>query len=127
MNTAVKHLQDQAVVTSPRRQSQQQTPKKVLIKKEVRRAKKDLYSITNLGISLMVGVFLIVMVQLALDARLNAIHYETQMLKFEMEQQSVKNEELYSKIAELSTYSRAMEISKANGLKTQGNIVFIGE
>ena len=47
--------------------------------------------------------------------------------KLEIDQQTVVNEELYSKISELSTYSRAMEVAKNNGLSTYENTITIGE
>ncbi|HAX72900.1 MAG TPA: cell division protein FtsL, partial [Firmicutes bacterium] len=65
--------------------------------------------------------------QLYLDAKINKLHYETETMKLNIDKQSVMNEELYAKIAELSTYTRAMEIAKENGLETFNNIISLGE
>ena len=65
--------------------------------------------------------------QLYLDAQINEIHYRVEKKKLEIDQQTVVNEELYSKISELSTYSRAMEVAKNNGLSTYENTITIGE
>ena len=126
MSAVVKQVQPEQMPVV--RQEQFKKPKtRTLIKRQVRRETKELYSMTNLAIGLIAGIFLIVVVQLWVDARINALHYEVENLKFEMETQNVANEELYSKIAELSTYSRAMQIANEHELKTQGNIVYIGE
>ncbi len=101
-------------------------PKKVIKKKAVRRH-KGFYNFTNLAIIAGIGVFGIVGGQLYLDAQINQMHYQTEALKLKIANQTVVNEELYSKIAELSTYTRAMEIAKQNGLSTHQNIISIGE
>ncbi len=126
MSVAVKQVQHEQV-HSPNQSPVKKTQKRLLIKRQVRRETKTLYSGKNLMIGLIAGVVLIVMGQLYLDAQVNAMHYKVENLKFEMNTQNVANEELYSKIAELSTYSRAMEIANEYGLKTQGNIIYIGE
>ncbi len=101
-------------------------PKKVIKKKAVKR-KRGLYNFTNLAIVAGIGIFAIVGGQLYLDAQINQMHYQTEALKLKIANQTVVNEELYSKIAELSTYTRAMEIAKENGLSTYENIISIGE
>ena len=101
-------------------------PKKVIKKKTVKR-KRRLYNFTNLAIVVGIGGIAIVGGQLYLDAQINQMHYQTEALKLRIANQTVVNEELYSKIAELSTYTRAMEIAKENGLSTYENIISIGE
>lgn len=117
MNTAVKQLEQVEVSHSSRQ----------IKRTVVKRKKKGLYNFTNLAILTAVGSFCLVGGRLYLDAQINQIHYETEALKLKISNQTVVNEELYSKIAELSTYSRAMEIAKQNGLSTYNNIVNIGE
>lgn len=104
-----------------------QQPNRVIKKRQVQRKKKRLYNFTNLAILTAIGCFMIVGGQLYLDSQINQIHYQTEALKLEIANQTVMNEELYSKIAELSTYTRAMKIAKENGLSTHENIVSIGE
>ena len=63
--------------------------------------KKGLYSLQGLiGIS-SVLVFMLLIGQLYLDAQINEIHYRVEKKKLEIDQQTVVNEELYSKISEL--------------------------
>ena len=89
--------------------------------------KKGLYSLQGLiGISSVLD-FMLLIGQLYLDAQINEIHYRVEKKKLEIDQQTVVNEELYSKISELSTYSRAMEVAKNNGLSTYENTITIGE
>lgn len=117
MNTAVKQLEQIEVSHSS------QHVKRTVVK----RKKKSLYNFTNLAILTGVGAFCLIAGRLYLDAQMTQIHYETEALKLKISNQIVVNEEFYSKIAELSTYSRAMEIAKQNGLSTYNNIVNIGE
>ena len=78
--------------------------------------KKGLYSLRGIVAMSVVGVFLLLLGKVHLDGQINQLHYQVEQLKLQIDQQVVANEELYSKISELSTYSRAMEIAKANGL-----------
>ena len=89
--------------------------------------KKGLYSLQGIVAMSVVGVFLLLLGKVHLDGQINQLHYQVEQLKLQIDQQVVANEELYSKISELSTYSRAMEIAKANGLSTYENIITIGE
>ena len=113
-----------------KRQVEQQQPlqRRTVKPTQKRKAKKKgLYSLQGLVGMTVVGVFLLLIGQLYLDAQINQMHYQTEALKLKIANQTVVNEELYSKIAELSTYTRAMEIAKENGLSTYENIISIGE
>ena len=110
-----------------KRQVEQQQPlqRRTVKPTQKRKAKKKgLYSLQGMTV---VGVFLLLIGQLYLDAQINELHYQVERKKLEIDQQVVVNEELYSKISELSTYSRAMEIAKENGLSTYENTITIGE
>lgn len=117
MNTAIKQVEQLDVSHSSRQ------VKRTVVK----RKKKGLYNLSNLAILTGFFIFGLVGGRLYLDAQINQLHYETESLKLKISNQTVVNEELYSKIAELSTYTRAMEIAKQNGLATYNNIVNIGE
>ncbi|MDE5978127.1 MAG: cell division protein FtsL [Turicibacter sp.] len=113
-----------------RRQVEQQQPLKrrtITTTKRNQSKKTGLYSLQGLAGMVAIGVFLLLVGQLYLDAQINEIHYQVERKKLEINQKEVANEELYSKISELSTYSRAMEIAKANGLATFENTITIGE
>ncbi|MGL4335670.1 MAG: cell division protein FtsL [Turicibacter sp.] len=117
MNTAIKRVEQVEIKQTAR----------VLTKTRIVKKKKGLYSFGNLAVATCLGIFIIVVGQLYLDAKINKIHYTTENIKLNIGSQTVMNEELYSKIAELSTYTRAMEIAKKNGLSTYGNTIYIGE
>ena len=113
-----------------KRQVEQQQPlqRRTVKPTQKRKAKKKgLYSLQGLVGMTVVGVFLLLIGQLYLYAQINELHYQVERKKLEIDQQVVVNEELYSKISELSTYSRAMEIAKENGLSTYENTITIGE
>lgn len=103
----------------------QQSRLKATQKRKVK--KRGLYSLQGIAGMSIIGVFLLLLGQVHLDGQINQLHYKVEQLKLKIDQQVVANEELYSKISELSTYSRAMEIAKANGLSTYENIITIGE
>ena len=108
-------------------QQQPSIQKRIKITQTRKVKKKGLNTVHGfLGVTV-VGVFLLLVGQLYLDGEINQLHYDTEQLKLEIQQKSVENEELYSKISELSTYSRAMEIAKENGLATYENAVYSGE
>ena len=117
-------------MSSVRRVVEQQQPQiqKRIKQTQTRKVKKRGLNTVHgfLGVTV-VGVFLLLVGQLYLDGEINQLHYDVERLKIEIQQKSVENEELYSKISELSTYSRAMEIAKENGLATYENAVYIGE
>ncbi len=113
-----------------KRQIEQQQPiqPKRMVPKQIRKVKKKgLYSVQGLVGMTVVGVFLLLLGQLHLDGQINEIHYQIEQQKLQIDKQIVANEELYSKISELSTYSRSMRIAKENGLSTNENIISIGE
>ncbi len=117
MSSVKKQFVQQQPLQSSRLQSTQ--------KRKVK--KKGLYSLQGIVGMSIVGVFLLLLGQVHLDGQINQLHYQVEQLKLKIDQQVVANEELYSKISELSTYTRAMEIAKAKGLSTYENIITIGE
>ena len=104
---------------------QKRTAPSTVKKKRVK--KKGLYSLHGLVGMSSVLVFILLIGQLYLDAQINEVHYLVEQKRLEINQQLVVNEELYSKISELSTYSRAMDVAKTKGLSTYENTITIGE
>lgn len=123
--------EDEQVVKKIRRVIPQVDPQVEIERKRVVRRvpakkKKNLYTLKNIAIASCAGVFFLLFGQLHLDSQISKIHYETQRLSLEISQETVKNEQLASKIAELSMYSRVVGVAGEQGLDYQDNIISIG-
>ena len=126
MNQAVE-FEQQRVNTRPKHQPSAQ-PQRKLVKRQVRKpSTTNKVNPTSLMGLMAVAGCLFIGGQLYLDSKLNDLHYDIENLKYNIGLQEVQNEELYANIAELSTYSRAMDIVESYNLETQGNIIYIGE
>ena len=107
---------------------QVETPtKKRVVRRVKKQKKKGLYSIQGLAIFSAVMFFGLMFGKLYIDTQISEIHSQTQNLKLEINRETVRNQQLYSKIAELSMNSRIVEIAQQHGLDYQDNIISIGQ
>ena len=125
MNQAVE-FEQQRVNARPKHQPLAQ-PQRKLVKVQGNKRSTNRVNPTSLMGLVAVAGCLFIGGQLYLDSKLNDLHYDIENLKYNIGLQEVQNEELYANIAELSTYSRAMDIVESYNLETQGNIIYIGE
>ena len=103
-------------------------PKQRAVIKRVKKQKqRGLYSIQGLIFFSAIALFGVLFGQLYFDTMISRLHYDTQELKVEINRETVINQQLYSKIAELSMNSRVVEIAQAHGLDYQDNIISIGQ
>jgi|GEM_PF-1479402 len=110
---------------TPHVEPQVEVERKRVVKRVSTQKKKDLYSLKNIALVSCMGIFLISFGQLHLDSKISKIHYEIQQISLEIANETVKNEQLASGIADMSMYSRVVEIAQENGLDYHDNIISI--
>lgn len=100
--------------------------KRVVVRKVKKQKKHAFYSLQGLFVFSSVVIFAMLLGSLYFDSQIDQIHYETELLRMNIAEAQIINEQLYAEISELSMYSRVIEIARANGLDYHDNLLYIG-
>ena len=90
-----------------------------------KKPKRNFYTLKMLLAVCGLGIFGLMFIQLYMDSQINHIHYETQIVRMNINSELTRNEELNARISELSQYSRIIEVATERGLILSENIINI--
>ena len=88
-----------------------------------KKPKRSFYTLKMLLTVCGIGVFVLMFIQLHMISQINHYHYQIQEVRGNINRELTMNEQLNARIAELSQYSRIIEIATARGLTLSENDV----
>ena len=115
---AMTHMQQ------PQHLPNQQPGTRQVVKRRIEtKPKIGFYTLKMLLTVCGIGIFGLMFIQLYMISQINHYHYQIQEVRSNIERELGNNEQLNAQIAELSQYSRIMEIATARGLSLSENRV----
>ena len=95
-----------------------------VVKRQIeKKPKRSFYTLKMLLTVCGIGIFGLMFIQLYMISQINHYHYQMQEVRTNIERELTVNEQLNAQIAELSQYSRIIEIATVRGLTLSENDV----
>ena len=117
-------LETMRQMPQPQHLPNQQPGSARVVKRQIeKKPKRSFYTLKMLLTVCGIGIFGLMFIQLYTISQINHYHYQMQEVRTNIERELSRNEQLNAQIAELSQYSRIIEIATARGLTLSENDV----